>query len=197
MSERLATLLVWTLVGCSAGALALRLLPKPLQVQAQTAPSEPLASGSLERLLGRGDAAPEPSAAVQAPSDSRFRLLGVVAARASEQASQQGLALIAVDEAPPRALRVGQTVDGDLQLLKVEPHLVSLGRQGQVQVQLRLDPPAPAAQGSLPPALGMAPPSPMPVAPGQGFAQPLQPQSPPQPGALPPMPRRHAPQNQI
>lgn len=205
MSERFATLLVWTLVGCSAGALGLRLLPKPLLVQAQTAPAEALASGSLERLLGRGDLPSEPSVAPQAPSDSRFHLVGLVAPRDSAQASQQGLALIGVDDTPPRALRVGQMVEGDLEVLKVEPHLVSLGRQGVVQVQLRLDPPAPAAQGSLPPAMGLAPPPQpaMPVGPNPGFAprlQPLQPppsfQPPPQ-AEPPPMPRRQLQQNQI
>lgn len=156
MSERIATFLVWTLVGCSAGVLALRLWPQGAAPSVPLAATERLAAPSLERLLGPSAAAPEAAQAPAAPADARFQLLGLVAARQPERQDREGLALLAVDGGTPRSVRVGQMVEGDLQLLRVEPTGVSLGRQGVVQVQLRLEPPAAAAQGSLP-SLSLAP----------------------------------------
>ncbi len=189
MSERIATFLVWTLVGCSAGALALRLWPQGSAPSVPLATSERLAAPSLDRLLGPSSPPPEAAQAPAAPADARFQLLGLVAARQPGLQDREGLALLAVDGGTPRSVRVGQMVEGDLQLLRVEPTGVSLGRQGAVQVQLRLDPPAPAAQGSLPSlsltpvpgapqALPMA--QPMPGAAPAAFGAPL-----PQPAASP------------
>lgn len=157
------TFLVWALVGGSAGVLALRLWPAPTAPMVPLAAGERLAAPSLERLLGAPEAAPAVAQPAAAPADARFQLLGLVAARQADRQGREGLALIAVDGGTPRSVRVGQAVDGDLQLLRVEPTGVALGRQGAVQVQLRLDPPAAAATGSLP-SLSMAPAAP------QGFA---------------------------
>jgi general secretion pathway protein C len=151
MSERLVALLVWILVGWSAGFFALRLWPQPLQQPAALPPAGAQAPLVLDRLLGSG----VPAAVALAPQDGRYRLLGLVAPKGADLQGEQGVALIAVDGAPPRALRLGQAVDAELQLLKVEAHGVSLGREGQVRVQLRLDPPAAATQGQLPPVSGL------------------------------------------
>ncbi|WP_374437365.1 hypothetical protein [Inhella sp.] len=178
MSERIATFLVWTLVGCSAGALALRLWPQGSAPAVPLAASERLAAPSLDRLLGPSSPPPEAAQAPAAPADARFQLLGLVAARQPERQDREGLALLAVDGGTPRSVRVGQVVEGDLQLLRVEPTGVSLGRQGAVQVQLRLDPPPPAAQGSLP-SLSLAP------VPGAPQGLPMAPMAQPTPGAPP------------
>lgn len=165
MKERLAALLVWTLVGFSAALLALRLLPQPLRVPAQAVLPEGPAAVSLDRLFGRV----ETVAPTAAPSDSRFKLLGLVAARRAEEQDRDGLALLSIDGGPPRAVRVGQMVDADLKLMKVEAQTVSLGRDGVVRVQLRLEAPPAATQGQLPPVTGMVPTpqvqAPMPTAP--------------------------------
>ena len=151
MSERLVALLVWILVGWSAGFFALRLWPQPLQLPAALPATGATAPLVLDRLLGSA----APAAVAVATQDSRYRLLGLVAPKGADLQGEQGVALIAVDGAPPRALRLGQAVDAEMKLLKVEAHGVSLGTDGQVRVQLRLDPPAAATQGQLPPVSGV------------------------------------------
>lgn len=169
MRERLVTFLVWALVGCSAGVLALRLWPAPPASAVPLVGGERLLAPSLDRLLGPSAPAPAAEQPQAAPADARFQLLGLVAARQAEQQGREGLALIAVDGGTPRSLRVGQALEGDLQLLRVEPTGVSLGRQGVVQVQLRLDPPAVAATGSLP-SLSLVPGAPAGFPAGMGAA---------------------------
>lgn len=193
MSERLVTFLVWTLVGGTAGVLALRLWPQPAAPAVPLVATERLGAPSLERLLGSSGPVLQAAQPQAAPADARFQLLGVVAARAGDQQDRTGLALLVVDGGMPRSVRVGQMVDGELQLLRVEPTGVFLGRQGVVQVQLRLDPPAAAATGNLP-SLSLAPAAP-PAAP---FAPPPQaqsdaPPSGPMPAAGDGLPRRRNP----
>lgn len=154
MMERFAALLVWTLVGFSAALLGLRLLPQPLRAPAQAVLPDGPAAVSVERLFGRAETAATPMAA---PADSRFKLLGLVAARRAEEQDRDGLALISIDGGPPRAVRVGQVVDGDLKVLKVEAQTVSLGRDGVVRVQLRAEALPAATQGQLPPPTGLSP----------------------------------------
>ncbi|MBB5203282.1 general secretion pathway protein C [Inhella inkyongensis] len=173
MRERLVALLVWTLVGWSAGYFALRLWPQPLQLPAALPTAGADAPLVLDRLLGSA----APAVVAVAAQDSRYRLLGLVAPKGEALQGEQGVALIAVDGAPPRAVRLGQAVDGEMRLLKVEAHGVSLGTEGQVRVQLRLDPPPAATQGQLPPVAGLVvepspPPQPAPmVGPQAGAAQ--------------------------
>ena len=155
MLQRFVTFGVWALVGGSAMLLALRLLPTPLTappgVQALAPEAPPPAS--LTRLFGQAAAeAPPP---VAAPSDGRFRLLGVVAPREAGLQTAQGVALLSVDGGPPKAFRVGQVVEGGLRLLAVEAGAAGLGQNGVISVQLQLQAPPAAATGSLPPpALG-------------------------------------------
>jgi len=157
MLQRLITLTVWALVGWTAMALGLRLLPAPLTAPAGAlalAPESP-PPAQLTRLFG---AAPvQTSAAAPLPAaDSRFRLLGIVAPRLASLQTEQGVALITVDGGPPKAFRVGDVVDGAMRLLAVERHAVGLGQGGVIQVQLQLQAPPEAATGQLPPAAQLA-----------------------------------------
>ena len=129
----------------------------------------------LSKLLGA--AAVQASAAPVARADSRFKLVGVVAAP-SPAATAQSVAVIAVDGKPARAFRVGAAVDGDTLLLAVRARSIDLGpRGGPIAGTLELAPLAPAATGSFAPpagAGGMAIPLP-PEAPAAAEASPVQP----------------------
>jgi general secretion pathway protein C len=181
-ASRIAAAVVWLLVGLGAVYWGLKLFVRPAAVppQTSTVPTAQALQGDLTRLLG---AAPEPEQESPAPVAalaSRFRLLGVVAPR-SPQAAAEGLALIAVDGKPPRAYRVGASVDGDLVLQKVSARRAELGARGADAASVALDiallpPPATGVPGGLPVPGGVRAPG---MAPGVGpggrpLAQPLQ-----------------------
>lgn len=182
MMMRLMTFAVWAAVAASALAWGLRLgaRSQALPAQATVAAAALPAQGDLTRLFGAPaveavEAAPVPAA------DARFKLLGVVAPRAGQHA---GLALIAVDGKPPRALAVGERVDGDLKLLSVSHRRVELGSDGTAALALELPPVpepsrgAPAAATSAAPMPAVrAPVAPQPASPGDQQVQPVQPTS--------------------
>lgn len=149
--------------------------PAPAQAVLASGPAQPRAEWS--RLLG---ADVVPAVAAAPPPSSRFHLLGVVAPRGAPTAG--GLALIAVDDGQPKAVRVGAVVEGDTVLQSVHARGASLGpRDGPETVSLDLPPPAPAATG----VPGGAPPA----------ARPMTRAMPPRPLALPgglPTPRPNA-----
>jgi len=158
MVTRWSSFFVWALVAGSAVFWGLRLFVQPLaapQGALVAAAAEPL-RGDLSRLLGA-----DAPAAVEVPvavADPRFQLLGVLSAPSS-RAEREGVALIAVDDRPPRAFRVGMVVDGDTVLQAVHARGASLGpRGGLAVVALELPPPAPAATGILPGLAGARPP---------------------------------------
>jgi general secretion pathway protein C len=133
MTSRLLSFAVWALVAASAVFWVTRLLARsePAPAHAVTAgQGAPVASADVSRLLGstRAAAAAEVTAAPQPAVDARFRLVGVVAAKAS--APQTGLALIAVDGKPPRPVGLGGVVDGSLVLLAVNHRRAELGPAG-------------------------------------------------------------------
>jgi general secretion pathway protein C len=114
---------------------------------AQPAPVATVVRSDLGRLLGPDPASP--SAESQAPlavaQQSRFQLLGVIAAGSGGSA---GWATLAVDGKPPRTFRVGSAVDGSSVLQKVRARGVEIGpRGGAPVVTLQLSPLAPAATG--------------------------------------------------
>jgi general secretion pathway protein C len=151
MAARWFSFVIWAAVAASAAAWALRLLvPSPAApLHASTVDMAPSARGDLTRLFGV-DAAPV-AAVAAAPADSRFRLIGVAAPRATGE----GLALIAVDGKPPRAYRVGAAVDGDTVLQEVRARGATLGtRGGPAMVTLEIPPLPAAATGTLPAAPG-------------------------------------------
>lgn len=191
------TLGTWALVAASAVAWGLKVLVRPTAVPAGTLVAEaaPVQQAELTRLLGADppppSAEPEPGAAA-APESERFTLVGVVAPRGPGAArSREGVALIAVDDRPPRAYRIGAAVDGETVLQSVSQRGVELGpRGGPARVALQLPAPEPAATGSLPalasPQAGPPPRAPAPVPP---FARPGAPRVPlpsPMPAQMPP-----------
>lgn len=164
----------------------LRVAATPIGVPAQAVAVDttPSLQSDLTRLMG-ADPVAEVRAEAAVPSDSRFKLIGVVAAP-SAQAVAKSLALIAVDGKPARAFRVGAAVDGDLVLQAVSARGVELGPSGgAAAVKLDLALLAPAATGTLP-IPGMSP-SARPVAlPARAVSvQPVQP-APAQPIEQPP-----------
>ncbi|MBI3368274.1 MAG: hypothetical protein HY021_07465 [Burkholderiales bacterium] len=165
-AARLASFVVWAAVAASALAWGLRWTARPLPL----AESMPLAGnalpqglGDLTRLFGAPIVAPAPQAP---PADARFKLIGVVAPREGSHAS--GLALIAVDGKPPRAVATGALLDADTRVLSVSHRRVELGpRGGPASAVLELPPLPEAARGTPSPLVGIATPavSPMPVMP--------------------------------
>ncbi len=119
------SLLIWAAVLAGAVAWGLPLFTRstPVPNGASLATATPPAGAGLARLLGQAPAAPvvEQAAVV---ADSRFQLLGVVAPR---HAGGRGLALIAVDGKPARAVGVGRELEPGLRLLSVGHRQVELG----------------------------------------------------------------------
>ena len=154
MSLRWWTLLVWALVAGSALFWGLKLGSRPLPVPPQTQVAEPGAAlrGDLTRLLGADAPAPVAVAAPAPAADARFALIGVVNPKAA-QAAREGLALIAVDGKPPRAYRVGASIEGTHVLKSVSARGAMLGlKDSEAQFALSIAPLAAAATGTLAPA---------------------------------------------
>ena len=148
----LATALVWLVAAAGAAAWALPLLARPIPLPAQAAvvgAGVPLAGpAGLERLLGQPIA---PPALEQAPAQSRFKLLGVVAPRTlagALAAAGSGLALLSIDGKLPRAFVLGAEVESGLRVLKVGLRRVELGAAGSATPTMVLElPPLTAAAG--------------------------------------------------
>ncbi|HEY4068594.1 MAG TPA: hypothetical protein VGM74_16950 [Burkholderiaceae bacterium] len=166
MFARLSAFVIWALVAATVVFWGLRLL-----VRAPAAPEQTVvvgdanvARGDLSRLLGSAVVA-SAGAAPAADANSRFKLLGIMAAKEEPGAvATHGVALIAVDGKIPKAYLVGASVDGDLTLQSVSLRTVSIGAgPGPASITLELPPPAVAAVGKLP--AGGAPTSQVPVAP--------------------------------
>ncbi|MBC7733732.1 MAG: hypothetical protein H7306_17880 [Bacteriovorax sp.] len=196
MLARLCAFVIWALVAASAVFWGLRLL-----VRAPAAPPSAVALGDaaavrvdLTRLLGAAPAAPQVAVAV-AEASARFRLIGIMAPKASAAAGHGGgVALIAVDGKLPKAYVVGASLDGALVLQSVSLRTAAIGpSQGAATVTLELPPLPAAATGTLPsPVAGFAPsrsnlpmavpplatPQGMPLPPGGGGLQ-INPAAPP------------------
>ena len=173
---RLLSFAIWALVAASAVFWLTRLLARAdaapahaVTVSANTA----VAAADLSRLLGSTRTA-SAEGAPEAPVDARYKLIGVVAPKS---AAATALALIAVDNKPPRPVTLGGVVDGSLVLLTVNHRRAELGPAGgaaTVRLELPAVPepsrsvrsaaaPAPAPVASPPPPL---PATPLPAAPG-------------------------------
>jgi general secretion pathway protein C len=142
---------VWAAVAASAVAWGLRLFVPTSPVPAHASVALPsAAAGDLTRLFGAEPEAPADEEDPEPVADARFQLIGVVAPRAAGAAGE-GLALISVDGRPPRAYRVGATVDGEQVLQSVQARGATLGpRGGAALVALNIPPLAPANVGTLP-----------------------------------------------
>ena len=142
---------VWAAVSASAVAWGLRLFVQAPSTPAHASVALPSAgAGDLSRLFGAAPVAVADDEEPAPVADARFQLIGVVAPRSSA-AGAEGLALISVDGRPPRAYRVGATVDGEQVLQAVQARGATLGpRGGAALVALSIPPPAPANTGTLP-----------------------------------------------
>ena len=160
MWARLSAFVIWSLVAATAVFWALRLSARPLQAPAYAVAvgkSVPI-RGDLTRLFGAAPiVAVTPESVPEA--SSRFKLVGVMAPKASQAASGYGLALIAVDGKPARAYAVGSRLDSDLVLQSVSMRSASLGpAQGNRSVLLEL-PVLPAPATGVLPAPGIGSPA--------------------------------------
>jgi general secretion pathway protein C len=151
MLARLSAFVIWALVAATAVFWGLRLMARAPAAPAYVVPvgDSTAVRGDLTRLLG---SAPVAAAAPIAEANSRFRLLGIMAPKASPGVvATYGVALIAVDGKMPKAFSVGARIDGDLVLQSVSLRTVSIGPgQGAPAVTLELPPLAAAATGKLP-----------------------------------------------
>jgi general secretion pathway protein C len=176
MTARLLAFAIWAAVAATAVFWGLRLFVSSPSAppHAVAAASTTTASGDLTRLLGGAVPASGAAPAVSAATN-RFRLIGVVAPRGATT-NTAGVALIAVDDKPARAFRVGAVVDESLVVQAVHTRGASLGpRGGATAVRLELPPLPPPATGRLGAVPSIqAPPPPAPVVPPPAPVVPLQ-----------------------
>lgn len=161
MTARVLTLLVWAAVAAAALFWALRLGADRPGVPAHATPValEPAAGDWVRVLGGAPVAAPAAAPEAIAGAATRLRLLGVIAPQTVP--GRQGIALIAIDEGPPRALRVGAVVVGETVVQSVHRRGATLGPAGgPAEIELELPPePPPAASGAPAPAAAPARPA--------------------------------------
>ena len=175
---RLLSFAIWAVAAASAVFWLTRLLARAdaAPAHAVTVSANALVvAADLSRLLGSTRVALD-SGTAEPPADARFRLIGVVAPRSAAAA---GLAVIAVDNKPPRPVSLGGVVDGSLVLLAVNHRHAELGPAGGAAT-VRLELPAapepnrstrPLAAAAPAPAVSPPPPLPaMPLPAGQASA---------------------------
>lgn len=154
MTARWVAFLTWAAVASGALYWALRLAvsAEGVPAHAQVVSVTVRTAGDLQRLLGAGPPIPQSAQEAPAaapPTDPRFTLIGVVAPRPGTP-MREGVALIAADDQPAKAYRVGAVVEGSLVLLSVSARGASLGpRRGPASVVLEL-PEVPAASTGVP-----------------------------------------------
>lgn len=160
MASRIFALLIWAAVAASLAYWGLRWLAQPTSVPPNATPVslDGGAQGDLHRLLA-GPAQPA-SGVVANPSEAsalaaRLKLLGVVAPR--QEGDSGGVALVSIDGKPPRAVRIGGVVDGDMVLLSLTQRGAAIGpASGPASVNLSLPLLPPPATGALPPVGGFS-----------------------------------------
>ena len=185
MASRILALIIWAAVAASLAFWGLRWLAQPTAVP-------PNASAVSLDNAGKGDphkllAGPAKASGPAAPDNGRnamlagrIKLLGVVAPKHPED--QGGVALISVDNNPPRAIRIGGIVDGQNVLRSLTQRGAEIGpADGPTALTLDLPLlPAPAT-GVIPAISGLstasAAPQPgsMPAPPQGGMPPPPQP----------------------
>ena len=159
MSSRLSALVIWAAVAASLAYWGLRWLAQPIAVPANATPvsMDGGSKGDFRRLLS-GPAAAASQAidpGAQSALAGRIQLRGAFAA--SHANGFGGVALLSVDGQPPRAVRVGQTVEGAMVLQRVDARGAQIGPvDGPTALTLALPTlPAPAT-GTLPPPTGVS-----------------------------------------
>jgi general secretion pathway protein C len=178
MTARLSAFVIWALVTLTVAFWGLRLLVRPAAapLNAIVVGESGGMRGDLSRLFGA-----EPVAAVAgvpaAPQlSSRFRLVGVMAAKATPEGPTPGVALISIDGKPARAFVAGARVEDQLVLQTVSLRSASIGpAQGGPAFVLEVPLLPPPATGTLAPAppdgITAAPVAPAAVAPAAPAAR--------------------------
>ncbi|MBS0447290.1 MAG: hypothetical protein JSR59_15225 [Proteobacteria bacterium] len=153
MVARLSALVVWALVAASAVFWGLRLTARPPQAPPYTVGvgDGAVARADLTRLFG-APAVAEPEETIAPDAAARYQLLGVIAPKPPKPNNPFGVALIAVDGQPPKAYKVGASLEDDLVLQSVGLRTAAVGpADGKAAFTLELPAPQPAATGTLPP----------------------------------------------
>lgn len=157
MASRIAALLIWAAVAASLAYWGLRWLAPPVGVPHNAAPVtlETGVRGELQRLLTGPIRTEGPQANPSAASAlaSRIKVIGVMAPSPGQSA---GVALLSVDGKPPKAIRVGGVVDGEMVLQDLSQRSARIGPQDGANF-LTIDLPGlpPPATGTLPPPSGV------------------------------------------
>lgn len=166
MHARWLSFVIWALMAASLAYWSLTLMARGPAAPGQVLPAVASSTvGDWTRVFTQE----APSAAPVESASSRYQLLGVVAP-STGQATGEGVALIAVSGGFARPFRVGQVVDGDIQLLEVSRREVGLGRNNAVTIRLALTP-VPGASSMIAPD---APPPVVPMLPPAGALPPNQ-----------------------
>lgn len=189
MIARLSAFLIWALVAAATVFWGMRLFVRadPVPSHAVVASDAVQLRGDLSGLLG---AEPVSAVALAPQMSSRFRLLGVMAAKAGADGSAPGVALISIDGKPARAFTAGARVEDQLVLQNVSLRSASIGAtQGGSSFVLEIPAlPAPAT-GALPKvSIEPAAPPPVPAAVQRpvGATSPVPVTRPPRPGQVNP-----------
>lgn len=126
--------------------------PDPVPLNAVVVTESANARGDMSRLFG---AEPVAQVAVAPAASSRFRLLGVMAAKPGPEGMTPGVALISVDGKPARAYAAGARIEDRLVLQNVSLRTASIGvDQGPTSFVLEIPALPPPTTGTLPkPAL--------------------------------------------
>jgi general secretion pathway protein C len=192
MMARLSAFVIWALVAAALVFWGMRLVVRadPVPLNAAVVGESTSARGDLSRLFG---AEPVAQAAVAPAASTRFRLLGVMAAKPGPEGTAPGVALISIDGKPARAFTAGARIEDQLVLQNVSLRTASVGvDKGPASFVLELPALPPPATGTLPPPMmDQAAPSP-----GAQLAAPAPGGAPVPPTATPRVPRpRGTPNN--
>jgi general secretion pathway protein C len=170
MMARLSAFVIWAVVAAAMVFWGMRLLVRadPVPLNAVVVGESANARGDLSRLFG---AEPVTQVAVAPAASTRFKLLGVMAAKAGPEGMAPGVALISVDGKPARAFTAGARIEDRLVLQNVSLRTASIGvEEGPTSFVLEIPALPPPATGVLPrpmfdsPAPSVSPVPPPPVA---------------------------------
>lgn len=121
----------------------------PLTAATVSAPDAVVDGAKLAQLLGASANARD-AAGTDAPAPGRYKLLGVIAQGRATNQGTRGSALIAVDNAPAKPYRVGDTVADALVLRSVQQRRVVLAPASGTGADITLDLPLPAGMPARP-----------------------------------------------
>lgn len=154
MMARLSAFVIWALVAAAAVFWGMRMVARgdPVPPHAVVVSETANVRGDFSRLLG---AEPVAVAALPPAASTRFKLLGVMAAKPGPEGTMTpGFALISIDGKPARAFAAGASIEDQLVLQTVSLRTASIGAaQGPTAFVLEVPALPPPAIGTLPRAM--------------------------------------------